>query len=323
MSGLDLSHLPTEVVDAFENYEPRDNVDAYRRNRAFIVETVSRACPPSPGSAKDSLRAMHVLVVDCEDQGIAISLPTTLYAEGVETLASRLRARAGDGTDLIDNQISRLRSLGRLLNPTSNWPVKRCTGRKRSLLPPYPPSQEAALLRSALQIKGPRQRRIALGALGMGCGAGLTGGEQHRAKTTDPYQDSNGNWWIQVRDTSGAVCRIVPLADPWGGIIRQAVAIPDESEYAEWILPLGRNHNAFATNLKALTLGNGAPALQAARLRTTWMVQRLQSGAWPTTVQHFAGLTSLETVMQACEFLPRQTDDAGLRVMSAKFEVSP
>jgi hypothetical protein len=286
--------------------------------------------PPTPENAKITLRAILRLVLWCEEQGLPTGSNAEIFnAENVESFAAMSRAQlpkiksktvsaGGNGASLLDMQVSRLRSAGRIINPSSNWPILREKGKGRGLRPIYLDKEITALHASAKKIPSIRKRRIALASLAMGFGAGLSGGEQQRALPEHIYQDSHGGTWIQV--TSGSLSqtvRLVPVAVPWGLCLRKAIDLNVE-KYGEWVLPIARSANAVSDNLRNLPFDRSCPKLSTLGMRTTWMVQRIASGVWLSTLAQYAGLASMDTLIKAARMLPPQDHENALRGMTQR-----
>lgn len=313
--------LPKEVREAVLAYAPLGEETPWEQYREFCLDALLRTAPATKSAALDTLRAIFMLVLDCVHRGVNVELESVFAAEEVETFAARARARAAkqrQGEVLVDNQVSRLRTIGALLNPASNWPVRRESGPRRPLERPYQPDELEQMSRAAHAIRDARRRRIAIAALAMGLGAGLSAGEQHRARVEDVATDPDGLAWINVRDASGRVSRQVPFAEPWGAALLNALKITVHNRFAEHVLPIGRNANAYSDNLSTSLLGKAVPRIESARLRTTWLVQRLQAGIWIPELQQVAGLVSLDTIMKALQFLPAQDGADRLMAMTAR-----
>jgi hypothetical protein len=330
VSGVDLSRLPAEVVEAVRGYHPEIEIAAWAKWAPVVIGFLPIVGPPTPDNAKITTRAILRLVLWCEEQGLPTGSNAEIFnAENVESFAAMSRAQlpkiksktvsaGGNGASLLDMQVSRLRSAGRIINPSSNWPILREKGKGRGLRPIYLDKEITALHASAKKIPSIRKRRIALASLAMGFGAGLSGGEQQRALPEHIYQDSHGGTWIQV--TSGSLSqtvRLVPVAVPWGLCLRKAIDLNVE-KYGEWVLPIARSANAVSDNLRNLPFDRSCPKLSTLGMRTTWMVQRIASGVWLSTLAQYAGLASMDTLIKAARMLPPQDHENALRGMTQR-----
>jgi hypothetical protein len=330
VNGVDLSRLPKEVIEAVRGYHPDVEVEDWAKWAPIVIGFLPIIGPPTPGSATNTLLAILRLVMWCEDQGLPTGSTAEIFtADNIESFAAMNRdqlpkirskggTKSGSGTTILDLHVSRLRSAGRIINPSSNWPILREEGVSRDLLSIYTDKEIVALHASAKRISDFRKRRIALASLAMGLGAGLSAGEQQRVRPEHVYQDSKGQTWVRVvRGSLSQTERLVPVASPWGTCLQKAINLKSK-KFDTWVLPIGRSVNAVSENLNNLPFDRSCPPLSMVRMRTTWMVQRMAAGVWLSTLAQYAGLESIVTLVKATKMLPAQNHESALRGMTQR-----
>lgn len=325
MSRADLPNLTDDEAAAVLAYTPRMATEDWEKVQPVTHAVLLRLDVPNKAWAIRTLRCVAGLAVWCADDDVPLTPERIMDPEVVETWVRTLREGApesGKGVDEIDAKASRLRAIGPQVTPTLNWPVLREEGRKRQVHEPHPRDHAESLVKAAHRLTKPRQRRIALGVLGLGVGAGCDGGQQHRVRTTDIEiaPDQPDVLLVHVRGTDDDVIRVVPIAKPWDDCVREALEIRVK-EFDEFVLPLGRGRNLLNENLRTIAKKSPFLTLSPSRLRTTWMVERLQSGMHVHDFLRLAGLTSAETLMQVARMLPTR-DDALVREHAVR-DVAP
>jgi hypothetical protein len=330
VNGVDLSRLPREVIEAVRGYHPEIEVSDWAKWAPIVIGFLPIIGPPTPDSATNSLLAILRLVMWCEDNGLPTGSTAEIFtADNIESFAAMNRdqlpkiksmgkTKSGPGTAILDLHVSRLRSAGRIINASSNWPILREEGVSRDLLPIYTNKEIDALHASAKRIPDSRKKRIALASLAMGLGAGLSAGEQQRVRPEHVYQDSKNQTWIRVaRGSLSQTERLVPVAFPWGTCLQKAIELKSE-KFDSWALPIGRSVNAVSDSLNNLPFDRSCPQMSTVRMRTTWMVQRMAAGVWLSTLAQYAGLDSIVTLVKATKMMPAQNHESALRGMTER-----
>lgn len=198
--------------------------------------------------------------------------------------------RAGRGT-----MRSRLRRVSEALLPDASEPP-----RERALGPsapnaPYTEAQQI-MLRAWAQSLPPARSTQAQRLLGLGLGAGLIGSEIARAHVGDIQLAVNGVT-IAVR---GPRARTVPVLSEWDAALSMAL----QTEPADaWLFREGRdalNHN-LVTDF--VTRHPAQVPLQARKMRATWLVHHLNTGAPLVALLKAAGLENAEGLDRLLRFV--------------------
>jgi integrase len=322
---VDLSSLSEEVAQAVRTYQPEDPGSLWAKHSPLLVQLLIQIAPATAHSAKMSLRSMFGLVNFRILRGYYVNtIDDFLTADIVETYIAHRRANPGKvtankkqirGVAIIDSEASHLRAIGRILNPTSNWPVQHQAGKARPLQPIYSDAEITEYFEFAVRISDPRKKRIALCAMSLSLGAGLTAGQLHHVRVEDIVRDEEEVTWVKLgKGTTSRSERLVPVASPWDSRLWAGLAVPSK-RFNEWALPMGRNVNAMADNLLSLSFGKKHGPISVDRMRHTWLIHRLMAGAWPTTLAHYAGLSTLHSIFKVMASLPEQPADHALAAM--------
>jgi hypothetical protein len=323
--GIDISSLPQPIIDSVSKYHPAGSEKLWADHAPMLIQLLLRISPATAGNATRSLRSLFRLVTFRANQGFVIKDPSDfLTAETVESLTASRRANLPKrsvknqpvkGEAIIDSEASHLRTIGQIINPQSNWPAQREKGKTRDLQPIYTDAEIDTYYQLGLRMQSTRKKRIALAALSLGIGAGLTKGEMHNVQIQHIFRDEEQITWISVLSNSPTHSpRLVPVASPWDGRLWHAIELT-VTAFGEWALPVGRSVNAATENLNDLAFGKKTPALSITRMRSTWFVQRTVAGVWPTTLIRYAGLTGLDTIFKAMKMLPEQNLEEAMAAM--------
>lgn len=276
-------------------YVPKD-VDArtWSAIRDFVVECVERLVEEHEVTheavRRTYIRSLVMLACYCRSTHQALQVATALDPYTVNQFATAAKKSAPESAATYQ---SRLRYLGELLNPSPLWerpaPVAR-----RSVAVPYSLS-ELAVLRSRIAHNSPARRRGGEGLMTLGLGAGLDGRWAAEVTKEDVLQDIDG-FSIVVDD------RIVPVLHAYENALgRLLEQTPDEG-----LLVGGQASGKNAANAIAgrVQLGQACPALNAGRVRSTWLVTHLALGTRLPELAAAAGMVGVTTLSDLLEFVP-------------------
>jgi integrase len=325
IEDVDLSSLSEEVAQAVRSYRPKDPQSLWTKHFPLLVQLIIQISPATARSAKVSLSSMFGLVSFRIRRGYCVNtVDDFLTAEIVETYIAHRRANPGKvtakkkqirGVAIIDSEASHLRTIGRILNPSSNWPVQHQAGKARPLQPIYSDVEIAQYFGFAARMGDLRKKRIAVCAMSLSLGAGLTAGQLHQVRVQDIFRDDQDVTWVKLHHGSASKPeRLVPVSSPWDTRLWEGIGVPSK-RFNEWALPMGRNRNAMADNLLALSFSKKHPPINVDRMRNTWLIHRIIAGAWPTTLAKYAGLSTLHSVFKVMADLPDQPVDQALASM--------
>jgi hypothetical protein len=321
--SIDLSSLSPEVAMAIVAYHPKRSQHLWAQYSPMLIELLIQLAPATAFSAKRSLRSMFGLVSYRVNGGNPVKTVEDFFtAPLVESYIADRRANPSkattknkqiQGVAMIDCEASQLRTIGRILNPASNWPTKHQGGKARPLSPIYSDSEILKYFEFATQMSNPQKKRIAVAAMSLSLGAGLNTGQLHRVLVEDITCDDEEVTWVKVRSKDSTE-RLVPVSSPWDKRLWQVLEEPAK-RFNEWALPIGRSKDCVGENLTALSFGKKNPPISVERMRNTWLIHRLIAGAWPPTLAQFAGLSTLHSIFKVMASLPEQPADQALASM--------
>jgi integrase len=157
--------------------------------------------------------------------------------------------------------------------------------------------RELITLRSWALAQGTENRRLnAAALLSLGIGAGLTGREIVNLTVDDIQTDENGVL-VHVR---GDRERTVPVLREWESALQTKVAGASITEPAFRPGRTTANRNLITD---FVSRANGKVALQARRMRATWLVHHLEAGTPLVLLLAAAGLSSPEALDRFLKFV--------------------
>jgi hypothetical protein len=276
-------------------YVPKD-VDArtWGAIRDFVVECVERLVEEHDVThtalRRTYIRSLIMLACYCRDTHQALQVATALDPYTVNQFAAAMKKSAPESAATYQ---SRLRYLGELLNPSPLWerptPVAR-----RSVAVPYS-VPELAVLQSRIAHNTPERRRGGEGLMTLGLGAGLDGRWAAKVFKEDVLHDGDG-FSIVVNG------RLVPVLHAYDEDLEQLLDQTPDRGLVVGGQASGKNAaNAIAGRLQ---LGQACPALNAGRLRSTWLVTHLTLGTRLPELAAAAGMVGVTTLSDLLEFVP-------------------
>jgi hypothetical protein len=314
-----LSGLPTDVVETVLDYTPVSvSEEEWASIRPFLVSALPPLEPQTVDAVKKHLYPLLAFASWGLAEGIPLTIGSLFVAENVETWreVAHRRAKSGGGrsgrmsTGTVSDYVSRLRWMGPILNPVGHWPPTPGAipgGVKRHLRGQYTDDEVRTLDRLVGTLRPGRQRDLAESVLVCGLGFGPQPGELLRLEAGCLVERADG---LSVA-VYGDRPREVPVGEAWADRLRRIAAQSGGNR----LVPVAASKNALTHALKSLQLGPDAPLLSPARLRTTWMVDRLRAGADPRVLLlDWAGLTSLSNLPDLVSHLPGPDRDASLAV---------
>ena len=284
-------------------YQPRALSDAQWALVGPFVREQMLLLPRVGRHRAERMRAMLLsrLAAWSVAHGTALDAEALFAPDNVERHITALGDEYGSPGDVR----STFRTIGRVLAPTV-CPPKAPARKNRSLAPPYTPG-EMCLLRLSLGMQHTAFRtRAAETLMSLGHGAGL-----------------NGKWNIHVGPEHVTVERaavLVRVGDPAARVVAvtqewedTVVRLAEQARRRGWPLLVGKRRgdpNRSSTLASEVLVPRGAPKVNTSRLRTTWMVERLNAGVDVRVLLGAAGIIadSLRELLQYVE--PVAADEA-------------
>lgn len=275
---------------------PKD-VDARKWGaiRDFVVECVERLVEEHDVThtalRRTYIRSLTMLACYCRDTHQALQVATALDPYTVNQFAAAMKNSSPESAATYQ---SRLRHIGELLNPSPLWerpaPVAR-----RSVAVPYSLS-ELAVLRSRIAHNTPARRRGGEGLMTLGLGAGLDGRWAPKVFKEDVVHDGDGFSIVLAG-------RIVPVLHAYDDDLEKLLDQTPDGGLVVGGKASGKNAaNAIAGRLQ---MGHACPALNAGRLRSTWLVTHLSLGTRLPELAAAAGMVGVTTLSDLLEFVPQ------------------
>jgi hypothetical protein len=180
-------------------------------------------------------------------------------------------------------------------------------------LAPYSPEQVDMFLPwmrgQATELR--RRKATALGCLGLGCG--LAAGSINSLRRLDVIDDGH----ITVVVTNGDKMREVPMVSRWEQEFRRLIADlnPDDYVFGAPQRPVYQRQIS-----QFLYDADGQLRPSTFRMRSTWLVGRLNAGVPLAAVLKAAGLLRLEQIDDLLPFL-RQPDDASFALLRKEVQL--
>ncbi|MGG7507554.1 tyrosine-type recombinase/integrase [Plantibacter sp. YIM 135249] len=163
---------------------------------------------------------------------------------------------------------------------------------------PYPIPELNSFRAWAIGQPTPHARLSAAALISLGAGAGLAARELAAITSEDIIIDDDG---VLVH-VKGPRRRVIPLLQSWESTLLEVL------EQTPRTTPLFRpGHQAFYPNIVTNFVARSAGVElkpQSPRLRATWVVTLLSSGAPPRALMEAAGVSSLEALTRYLPFVP-------------------
>lgn len=301
-----LKGLPEDVIEAVVGYQPTNwTGDDWETIRTFLVPLFITLGTRTTASLRNQIPPLLSFVGWSFQQGVPLTVSNVFTADRVESWRAVLhKERLANSPRLskatTSDYVSRLRSMGRRLNPASNWPVTSPRvpgGVRRSLRGPYSDGEVIALEQAIQAMPKGKHRNFAetLVVLGLGCGL-----QPKEVLTIHAHHIVEEDGRVYV-DVPGDAARRIPLVTSYAA---RLLSIKERVGQGP-LVTVSAKKNAFAFAQSTLALGAKSPLLSAQTLRTTWMVDRLRAGLDPRELLlTFAGLKSLNNLPDLIRHLP-------------------
>ncbi|MDE0233981.1 MAG: hypothetical protein OXM62_03135 [bacterium] len=199
---------------------------------------------------------------------------------------------------------SRLRAMGRVVNP-DGWPSPTRQVGRQQIAQPYKPVEER-VFRLVGGLPGGATRRQRLWIVCGSLGAGLRGTEIAACRTGDLENIADGRLAVRVR---GRHPRLVPIRADYTDLAQAAI-----SASAKDRLVFPDSGDVVHTTARRLR-----PALSFRRARSTWLVAHLTAGTPLGVLRRVAGPVALSTLDELLPFAADAVDDqtAALKALGA------
>lgn len=196
---------------------------------------------------------------------------------------------------------STLWRMAEALNPDESAGAHRKIPRSDATAP-YSPSEVAELVSWATTQGTAARRRNATALLCLGLGAGLATSELLDVQAVDITVNTSS-----ARPEARVVVwrarpRVVPVQSNW---VRPLAALIHGFEPDAWVFRQGRTGTSPGQVTDFLTRARSPLDVRPARMRATWLVQRLQQGTSPDELLRISGLKTFAALDKLAPFLQK------------------
>jgi hypothetical protein len=274
--------MPVALWSAALNYRPQAVAEPlWIEIRPVVLTVIARYRPPTLHALKTTLTAVSQLFAWSVEQHLALDIEVVLSPDPV---ARFIGQTGGSSTATDASTRSRLAAVGREVTKKAPWPGQ-ATSLPRTAQRPVCYQDLIGYARMSDRQATASAARVFKGLLMLCNGAGASGGQATRAHTDGLHQDETGRWcvWLDSPD------RAVPLVADYVPI---ALSLATEHPGQPFLTSGERSLSWLANTVADFRMDTTAVSVNAGRLRTTWIVNRLNSGAHIKTVAEAAGLTS-------------------------------
>ncbi len=192
--------------------------------------------------------------------------------------------------------------------------------------PPCSPAECAAFLRLARLQPTAATRRGMSSLVALGLGAGLSSQEQREVSEGRIHEVDLDGEKVLVVDVPGARARRVVVRAPYDDLLREAIALHREQGRRANQPLYGtkvdrRNASGTVTGSARTAFGVGVD-IDAARLRSTWLVALMGADLPLGVLLRVSGLRSARTLVDLLPYCPEPSEEAVLAALRAAGERS-
>ena len=288
--------LPGEVAEVLERWRPSNWDDFDVRTLEPLLPTirgwVEQAKPGTAAKARQFLLAASGMAVWAYPSFGNTDPTVVFHPSNVEQWTMTVCADRSMRWREVTR--SRLRALGRIVNPDGFPAPTRKVGRQQ-IAQPYTTLEEK-VFRLVCGLPGPANRSQRLWICCGSLGAGLRGNEMTAARTRDIENVGDGRLAVRIRGNNP---RLAPIRTDYTDLARAATAASATDRF----LPTN-SHNVIHQTSRRLR-----PALSLRRARSTWLVAHLLAGTSLAVLHKIAGPLSTNTLDGLLDHTTDSLDD--------------
>jgi integrase len=289
----------TAPQDVYENYRPQLPDGLWEQIRPEFLQSVAATKTTSAYCAHQDCGTLTRFVKWAVGKGRDPDLKSLLKPGVVE---QHFEERRGQGARRAATDRSRLRKIGRAVNPRAGWTPDPTPEGRRTVAFPYTGGEVRGFLDAARTQTTPRWCQVATAMIVFGAGAGLVASELLRVTGEDlseVHADDGGSrcWTVAVGGTN-------PRTIPINAMFNQAVEdLLNETPVGEPVV--GRvnleQRDPWGKTIQHLKWPETLPRPVLNRLRNTWLVALLNA---PVTAAEFCCFAGMKTLKSAEDLLP-------------------
>lgn len=274
-----------QTLSRIEGYEPRLGANCWDPIAETVRDVVRRAGNDNARRTLSLMSTVTAFVHWCHRRGDRLS-GDLFVVERIEEFIAEAAAM-GWSPSTRSTRRSELIAVGDALNgPSASG--RLCSVDSRAKSAPYGAAEVTALREWSHRQRSARRCVDAGVLVGLGLGAGLSGGEIVEVRASDIIDTGTAGFSVVVNG------RVVPVLSRFSMFIRSALEVrePEQRLFGGRTAPGGKN--LVSTFIGKCSPVN--PVLSTHRMRTTWLVGRLNAGVPIKDLMAAAGLESLRSI---------------------------
>jgi hypothetical protein len=295
--------LPAKLQRLIDHYEPVEvTPEVWAAIRPVFLDAISRGQITGAESFKKHRVVIAGFLAWVFEQRRPLDIPTAFTYETID--AYYVAGLEGMEKSTRNEYRSRLKGIARRLNPGLESPIPASAGHV-SVRPGYSASEEAAIVRVALRQRRVEQRRRTCIIVGLAGGGGLDAVDIRNQLTAGIIDRGDDGILVEV---GGPRPRTVVIRRAYEPLVRAGLVGLGSSQYVlrntgrESVNPVGRAIEDTETF-------DDTPAIDVARLRSTWLSWLMNEPVPLRVVMQTAGLKSARTLADLLPHLPAASDD--------------
>lgn len=285
----------TTTAEVIAQYRPNGvTLEAWQHVAPLVREAVARSERPTLGSCHTAMSLVAHFLLWGATEGLPMDAETVFTPAVLERYTAvgmpnyKERSRS--------TRRATLRTIARAVTTTAPWEPKPESLPRDTMRRPLTSAEIDRWWEIANQQPSPQRIRTVRTFVALGLGAGLLPAE-FLAVTADHVQRLYGLVVIRV---TGERARTVPLRLRWAPAV---LKLAEQHPEGPLVGPTGTSRNRINVLLNQIVRPVGMPALAIAQLRTTWMIDVLNSGVPLVEFMAAAGWTTGSRIGELVPYL--------------------
>jgi hypothetical protein len=266
------------LANYYSKVVPRETVDAIRSD---LEDIMSWSTIPTLGSFSNFLTTLTQFLAWRRDQGLETTLVASMTYSAIDSFCSQNDGRLSLKT--VNCYRSRLRRLAAEANPTLANPTPPRYRAYQRIRPGYTPVEEAAIKRVAMRQSSTLRRCQVCLIVGLASGAGLDATDLKLIERRHIDDRENEGIWLTV---PGPRARTTVVRRSYEEVVRTGIRLL-RTKFAIHDGSMAKNR---VSEILYVIENFDAEAIDAARLRTTWLTWVVDQPIPLATVMAASGL---------------------------------
>ena len=302
------SAVPLTVAGFIDRYQPDvlqrpDVATIWPQIRGHVLPIVTATDPDSVLQASGRLAALSGFATWVVEQHLWDPTAGETLPLSHPLVDHYIKHREQQGFQAGATVRSKLRLMGRTYAPHL-WPLPNRLQTRHARLPPYLTVEQETMWEAACDHWRLSNNPTVAAVIAVAFGAGFDGTD-FRHVTVEHVHVNSGH--ATVQSVAPSRPRTVPVADRWNERVIDATCAVGHGPLVGPSDATSKNLMSVVTNRAARV---GIPRPNITRMRTTWLVDRLNAGTPVDIIMRYAGFRSISTLDQLIQFVaPRDPDD--------------